>query len=292
MTTLRLCLVADIHHGEDSFTKKGVAALPLLAEFARFANEAKPDAIIDLGDRISDVDAETDMRLEREVAEGFKAIEAPVFHICGNHDRDHLSVADNAEILGQDISNQVVDLGDWSLVLWRADSKIHRPGGFVLPESDLLWLAGVVRTATKPIALFSHVPVSGHSQDGNYYFERNPDSSTYPGGAERARAILAAARVPVTCFSGHVHWNTLTMRNGQPHFTLQSLTESFTTHPEPAGSFAMLELNDHVDWRVFGKDTFAARLNAAETARHWVTPLPPFHEHPEIRQRLLAQAAE
>lgn len=292
MTTLRLCLVADIHHGEDSFTKKGSAALSLLSEFSRFVNDAKPDAVIDLGDRISDVDTKTDKRLEREVADGFKAIEAPIFHICGNHDRDHLSVADNVEILGQELENQTIDLGDWTLVIWRADSKIHRPSGFILPEADLLWLAGVIRTATKPIALFSHVPISGHSQDSNYYFERNPDLSTYPGGAKRARAILATARVPVTCFSGHVHWNTLTMVNGQPHFTLQSLTESFTTYPEPAGSYALLELSDQIGWQVFGADTFEARLNAAETARRWITPLPPFHEHPEIRHRLQAQAAE
>lgn len=292
MTTLRLCLVADIHHGEDGFTKKGSTALPLLAEFASFANETKPDAVIDLGDRISDVDKQTDERLEREVMDGFRAVEAPVFHICGNHDRDNLSVADNEEILGQSLSNQTVDLGDWTVVLWRADSKIHRPGGFVLTEADLLWLAGVVRTATKPLAIFSHVPVSGHAQDGNYYFERNPGASTYPGGAERVRAVLASARVPVACFSGHVHWNTLTMVNAQPHLTLQSLTETFTTHPEPAGSYALLELNDHIDWKVFGKDSFSARLNAAETARRWVTPLPPFHEHPEIRQRHQLQAAE
>lgn len=292
MTALRLCLVADIHHGADSFTKKGGAALPLLADFARFANEAGPDAVIDLGDRISDVDHNADIALEREVAEGFKAIEAPIHHICGNHDRDHLSVAENAEILGQDLSNKVIDLGEWLVVLWRADSKIHRPLGFVLPEADLLWLAGVVRTATKPIALFSHVPVSGHSQKGNYYFERNPDASTYPGAADRARAILATARVPVAAFSGHVHWNTLTMVDGQPHFTLQSLTESFTTHPEPAGSFALLELGDDINWQVFGKDSFAARLNAAETARRWIAPLPPFEEHPEIRQKAMQRAAE
>ncbi len=292
MNTLRLCLVADIHHGEDSFTKKGSAALPLLAEFARFANDCAPAAIIDLGDRISDVDHDRDMQLERDVLDGFKALDAPVFHICGNHDRDHLSVAENETILGQSLSNQTIDLGDWMLVIWRADSKIHRPGGFVLPESDLLWLAGVVRTATKPIALFSHVPISGHSQDGNYYFERNPDSATYPGGADRARAILASARVPVACFAGHVHWNTLTMVNGQPHFTLQSLTESFTTSPEPAGSYAMLELSDQIHWQVFGKDTMAVRLGAEETARRWITPLPPFHEHPEIRHRLATQAAE
>ena len=290
MDPLRLCLVADIHHGEDHFTKKGSQALPLLGEFARFANDARPSAVIDLGDRISDVDRETDSRLEREVAEGFRAVNAPVFHLCGNHDRAFLSVAENAEILGQSLASQTIDLGDWTLVLWRADSRIHRPGGFVLTEADLLWLAAVVRAASKPLAIVSHVPISGHSQAGNYYFERNPDAATYPGGAERARAILATARVPVACFAGHVHWNTLTLVDGQPHLTLQSLTESFTTHPEPAGAFALLELSETIHWRVFGKDSFEVRLDAAETARRWITPLPPFDEHPEVRLRSLVLA--
>ena len=291
MTTLRLCLVADIHHGQDSFTKKGGAALPLLEEFTRFANDARPDAVIDLGDRISDVDAETDRRLEREVADGFRALQAPVFHICGNHDRDHLSVADNEEILGQDLSHRTVEMGAWTLVLWRADTRIHRPGGFRLTEHDLSWLAEVVRSARRPLAVFSHVPLSGHSQIGNYYFERNPDSSTYPdGGAARARRILAEARVPVTCFAGHVHWNTVTEVNGQPHFTLQSLTESFTTSPEPAGAYGLVEFSETIDWRVFGHDTFSARLSTVETVKRWVDPLPPFDEIPDLRRRTMAAA--
>ena len=292
MATTRLCIVTDIHHGKDNFTKKGTSALRLLEEFKGFVDRTKPDVVIDMGDRISDCDKETDKRLEQDVAEIFAGMNTPRFHICGNHDRDYLSVDENAAILGQDLSSTAVDIGDWTLVIWRADAKIHRPGGFILPEADLLWLAGVVRNATRPLAIFSHVPVSGHSQAGNYYFQRNPEASTYPAGAERVRAILAGARVPVACFAGHVHWNTMTMVNGQPHFTLQSLTETFTTHPEPAGSYALLELSDRIDWTVFGKDSMRVSLDAAETARHWIEPLPPFHEHPEIRLRHLQQAAE
>lgn len=290
MTALRLALVADIHHGRDQFTKKGSAALGLLDEFRRFVAEARPDAVIDLGDRISDENRDADLGLERDVAEAFRPITAPTFHICGNHDRDFLSVEDNERVLCQSLTHQVVDLGDWNLVLWRADSRIRRPGGFVLTEYDLLWLAGVVRTATKPLAIMSHVPVSGHSQAGNYYFERNPEVSTYPQ-AERVRAVLKSARVPLVWISGHVHWNTLTMLEGIPHVTLQSLTETFTTHPEPAGSYGLLELSDRILWRVHGRDRFAFDLDAADTARRWIVPLPKFEDHPEIRQRI-AEAAE
>lgn len=288
---LRLAFIADIHHGENSFTKVGAQALPLMAEFRRFVAEAKPDAVIDLGDRISDRDHATDLRLEHEVAEAFAPIAAPRFHLCGNHDRDHLSVAENEAILGLALGHRIVDLGDWHLVIWAADSKIHRPGGFILREADLLWLASTVDAADRPLAIVSHVPISGHAQTGNYYFERNPESSTYPG-AERARAVLRRARVPVVCLSGHVHWNTLTIVDGIPHLTLQSLTESFTTLPEAAGAWGLLELDSTIAWTVHGRDPFSARIEAAETMRRWMTPLQPFHEHPELRQNRLPLAAE
>ena len=246
-----------------------------MGEFARFVRDARPDAVIDLGDRISDVSRDTDLRLEREVADAFRAVDAQRFHLCGNHDRDHLSVADNEEILGQSLGHQTLDLGGWRLVLWRADSRIRRPGGFLLAEADLLWLAGVVRQADRPLAIMSHVPVSGHAQTGNYYFEHNPNSSTYPG-AERLRALLRTARVPVMWLSGHVHWNTFTTVDGIPHFTMQSLTESFTTSPEPAAAWALLELDEAIDLKVFGLDPFALRLDAAATLRRWIAPLPEF----------------
>lgn len=283
--SLRLAVVADIHHGADSFTKKGTAALALMAEFARFVADARPDAVIDLGDRISDVDRDTDLRLEREVADAFRAIDGLRVHVTGNHDRDHLSVADNEAILGQSLAHRTVDLGLWSLILWQADSRIRRPGGFVLPETDLLWLDATVRAATKPMLIASHVPVSGHAQIGNYYFEHNSASATYPG-SERARRVLAQGSVPMMCIAGHVHWNTVTTVDGIPHLTLQSLTESFTTAPEPAAAWALLELSDTaIHWRVYGRDPFELRLEPATTTRRWVTPLPRFHELPELRDR-------
>ncbi len=280
MTTVRLAVVADIHHGADSLTKRGTTALGLLDEFARFVSESKPDAVIDLGDRISDVDAETDRRLEAEVADAFRAIRVPVHHLCGNHDRDHLSVAENEAILGQPLGHAMLDIGGWRIVLWRADSRIRRLvsdgfHGFVLAEADLLWLARVIRAADRPLAIMSHVPVSGHAQTGNYYFERNATSSTYPG-TERLRAELRAARVPVMWLSGHVHWNTVTVIDGIPHFTMQSLTESFTTSPEPAAAWALLQLDHAIDLRVFGRDPFAMTIDAADTQRRWLAPLPEF----------------
>nr|MEC9418353.1 metallophosphoesterase [Pseudomonadota bacterium] len=249
------------------------------------ANDAAPDFVVDLGDRISDMDRDTDLQLEREVAEAFKAVNAPVHHINGNHDRDHLDVSDNEEILGQSLANATFDAGDWRIALWRADSKIHRTpehSGFILHEADLLWLSRVAQNTDKPLLVLSHVPVSGHGQIGNYYFERNPSASTYPM-AERARAALAQSRQPVVCLSGHVHWNTITTVDGITHLTQQSLTESFTTKGQPAGAFGLLELGETVSWQVQGLDPIAHSFKPH--ADRWTPPLPDFNQHPEFAAR-------
>lgn len=272
----RIAIITDIHHGAPSHTKRGDTALDLLAAFTDWANEQKPDLVLDLGDRISDVDSETDTRLEREVADILARIKAPLHHVCGNHDRDHLSVAENEEILGTALASEVIDLGAWQLALWRADARIHRNvprPGFDLPEADLLWLSRMAQQAEKPTLLASHVPISGHAQTGNYYFQRTPGVSTYPQ-ADRARAALAQARVPMAAIAGHVHWNTVTTVDGIPHMTQQSLTESFTTAGEPARAWGLLQLGETIHWQVFGDDPFEARLTPA---RHrWTPPLAPF----------------
>jgi hypothetical protein len=101
--------------------------------------------------------------------------------------------------------------------------------------------------------------------------------------ADRARAALALARVPVVSLSGHVHWNTVTCVDGITHLTQQSLTESFTTMGEPCGAMGVIELGDTVSWRVDGSDPFA--FSFRPTATRWTPPLPDFNAHPELRQR-------
>jgi hypothetical protein len=279
--TARIALVADIHHGRDTEAKKGTQALALLGDFAAFVRESQVDLVIDLGDRISDEDAQTDARLQREVAEAFRPIAevAPVFHICGNHDRDHLGVEDNEAILGQPLQHATIDVAGWRVALFRADSRIRRPGGFVCPQSDITWLEGVVRGADRPLLVASHVPFSGHSQIGNYYFENTPELSTYPQAAA-LRAALAQGCVPTACIAGHVHWNTVTTVDGIPHFTQQSLTESFTTGDQaegarPCGAFGLIELSGQsIEWRVFGADSLQVSMPLAQTARRWRSPMP------------------
>lgn len=277
----RIAVVADIHHGQPTPTKRGDAALALLERFTTHCRAIDADLVLDLGDRITDVDHPTDMRLAGEVAEVFRALDVPIRHICGNHDRNHLSVADNEALLGQALGHETLDLGGWRIALWRAEARIERRPeytGFVLHEADLTWLAGTAQRADRPLMVVSHVPISGHSQIGNYYFENKPESSVYPM-ADRARAALALARVPVFCIAGHVHWNTITTCDGITHLTQQSLTESFTTRGEPAGAMGMIELGETVTWEVGGEDPI--RFAFRPSAVRWMPPRPVASAHPE-----------
>lgn len=285
MPAIRIAIVTDIHHGQDSKSKKGSAALPMLARFAEFIDEEQADLVLDLGDRISDEDPETDRRLEREVKQAFGAVRAPTFHINGNHDRDFLSVEDNEAIFDQSLRKETLDIGDWRLALWRADTLIRRPGGFSLADEDLDWLAETIAAADRPLLIASHVPVSDHSQIGNYYFENNAEHASYPG-AGRVRAALRLARVPVCWLAGHVHWNTVTTVDGIPHLTQQSLTEGYTTEGRACGSFGLLTLDEQrIDFRVHGDDAFACTLPVRQAARRWYEPMPPFDQIPENRER-------
>jgi hypothetical protein len=297
--SLKIAIVTDIHHGRDAQAKKGSRALPLLKKFARFVAKEKPDLVLDLGDRISDEDPETDLRLEEDVSAAFKPIRrvAPVFHICGNHDRDFLSVYQNEKIFGQSLDNITLDLGAWRIALFRADTLIRRPGGFTCPESDLAWLERTIIDADRPLLIASHVPVSGHSQIGNHYFENDADSATSPREAARIRAVLRKSRVPTAWIAGHVHWNTLSTIDGIPHLTQQSLTESFVMSPETGageacGAYGLLKLSRHeLAWRVYGADALRVRIPLDQMARRWYPALTDVADDPRHRERVGLMAA-
>ena len=45
--SIKIAVVTDIHHGKESTSKKGGSALSLMAAFASFVAENKPDLVLD-----------------------------------------------------------------------------------------------------------------------------------------------------------------------------------------------------------------------------------------------------
>jgi Icc protein len=275
MAPIRLAVVADIHHGRDSVTKKGSAALGLLDRFIAQANGGGFDAAIELGDRISDEDAESDRALQRAVAERFARLAIPRHHVTGNHDCAELSLGENAALLDAPLDSRSVAIGGLRIAFWQPDVSLTPARGFHLAAGDLGELEALLGRDDRPTLLVSHVPLSGHAQTGNYYFERNPGHATY-AEIEAIRRVIAAAPAPVVALAGHVHWNTLTTVDGTPHITLQSLTEAFTTG-EPSGCTAVLEIDrDTLRWTVTGGEPFTAALPWRAQKPRWMRPLEAF----------------
>lgn len=276
MRPIRIAIVADIHHGADVITKRGSAALPLLSRFVADASEA--DAVIDLGDRISDVDADADRALQRAVAEVFAPLQDRRHHVCGNHDVAHLTLAQNEAILDRPLASRVVDLGHLRLAFWQPDVTLTATQPPRLVDGDLDALSGLLDD-DRPTVLVSHIPVSGASQTGNHWFENNPRHATYAGSLGAIRAVIGGAPGPVLALAGHVHWNTITQVDGVAHLTQQSLTESCTTAGEPSVCTGLLTVEaDMVRWKVTGLDPCEVSLPWSSRKRRWTKPLHPFSE--------------
>lgn len=277
---LRLAVITDVHHGSDTFTKKGTAALPLLRQFVDTTNDDAVDGIIDIGDRISDENHERDRALASEVAEILKGLRVPRYHVCGNHDLAHLSLEENADILDVPLQSRAVVMDGLRLVFWQPDVRLTREHGFHLAEGDLKVLERLLGDDDRRTLLVSHVPLSGASMRGNYWFENNPAHASY---AETAaiRQLLAEAPCQVFTLAGHVHWNSVTTADGITHLTQQSLTETFTTQPHPAGAMGLVSINgEFLTWRVQGLDPIEVTIPFPASRRFWAAPLPRFAQMP------------
>ncbi len=277
---MKIAIITDIHHGPDSHTKApGWDALAVLRDFIWHAGEQHVDLVLDLGDRISDTSREMDRQVTAEVAEVFKTFHGPHYHVLGNHDVSNLSIADSEEILGQSMQSQVIDLGDIRLILWQPGVKITFGTGFPQAASGLPWLIETLQADERPAIIATHVPLSGHAQTGNYYFEANPQYATYPDHAAVRAAVEATGKVALW-LSGHVHWNTVTNVRGISYLTVQSVSERFTTYPAAAAAFAILEIKDGAaTLDVLGNDPFHVRLPFRKSGdRPWMQALGPFTE--------------
>jgi HAD superfamily hydrolase (TIGR01450 family) len=274
---LKLALVTDIHNGKESFTKKGAMAIPLLKQFQAFVDTEQPDLVLELGDRISDVDAETDRTALQEVADMFAGVSAPRVHLMGNHDLVYLTGDDNREVLGQDFLSKSMDLKGWHLVFWQADTRMSRNRPPTLTDADLSWLKADLAETNLPAIIFTHIPLDGASMTGNFYFQANPQYATYSNLAAAQQIITEAGNVAM-CVAGHVHWNNISRIDGVPYITLQSLTESFTTQGDASGGWAIIEADHQLRWRGYGGDPIELTVNLGGGNRRWTPPLPTFRE--------------
>jgi len=271
--TLRIAVITDIHHGPDRYSKKGGQAFILLESFIRQVNSMAVGLVVDLGDRISNTDRVNDRKHLAEVGSAFQSLTQECHHLIGNHDVVHLSIPEHEKILGRLLRHHSLDRQGWHLVFWNASCELHEGQGFRLEKNDLDWLASDLAATDLPSVVFSHMPVDTGSMVGNYYFERRYARGEQHRNASLARDLIENSEKVIAVVSGHVHWNQLHVMDGIPHFSLQSLSETFTTHPHASGCWALLTLGETIELEVFGRDPVVYRMPVKNPSHHWLPPL-------------------
>jgi 3',5'-cyclic-AMP phosphodiesterase len=265
--SLKIAVITDIHHGPISHTKaEGWQGLPVIERFVEHAVSSKADLMLDLGDHISDVNRDLDGKHMAEVVSILSRYDGPRYHLLGNHDVVNLSVEENEEIFGMSLASREVDLGDHRLILWQPGVKFSEETGFSPTGIHLEWLTDTLSSGHNPAIVATHVPVSGLSQVGNYYFENRPHLATYPDHKVIREAAEATGKVCLW-LSGHIHRNTITAVRGIQYATIQSMSEHATTLPKAAESFADVEVGrSETHIRVYGRDSFEVRVPTTPSA--------------------------
>jgi len=267
---MKLALITDIHHAPD-----GPSIVPHVEAFVAMATSVGADLILDLGDRIDDIDRATDLRLLEELVAAFRRFHGPRLHLLGNHDVVNLTADDHERVLGRRPGHHVYDLGAVRLLLWEPPVVFHRPRGFDPAGEHLQWLTDMLAADPRPAIVASHIPNSGAAMTGNYYFANNPTLATYPDH-DAIRAAVEGSGAVALWLSGHVHWNSFCVVGNIHHATLQSPSETFTTSSRPALTWAMLEISDGTaTLAISGHDPLTVNFPFARSdTRTWPTPRP------------------
>lgn len=245
---IRLAIITDLHHGRDTGKVRGPEALGLLKKIAKQICDLKPDAVIELGDRLTDDNPTADTERLVELAEVFKELPFARHHLSGNHDM--LPKAEQEAILQTNLGNHLVEMGEWTLIFLET---YDATAGGLLSLETLAWLEQNLNKVKHQAVIFSHQPLHGQWHQGNPYFEEEYREHACAKNAELARTIFEKSGKVRLCVSGHAHWFDLRQVGGIPYLTLLGPTESHWSNGQVSQAWSVLHLDTDIQLEQFGK---------------------------------------
>ncbi len=245
---MRLGLVTDCHFGPPGFhegklRKLSHVAGSLLGEMVIEMNmHHRPDVLVNLGDVIEDHGKAEDREHYRAFLEVLSALDAPLVHVAGNHDTINLS---DEELAAEwdwpgELHYSVVVEGVRLVVLRTVEI---RGRSVSLPEHQLKWLDAVLEGSVEPCVLLTHHPCGEMNLRGNRWFAEAPHLARV-SNRKKLRAVVERHPNVRGVFNGHVHWNHVSVVNGVPYVTVQSLTENLDDDApgRPAAAYAIVDV--------------------------------------------------
>lgn len=235
---LRIGMISDVHCGPSRNTHVGAKAIELLDRFVAEMNvHFKPDLVVDLGDRVLDVDRSQDTLNQKKVRSAFERLSCPVVHILGNHDSINLSREENEDIFQQSMEFRSFDLkGVHFVVLNTSDPPIEGVGGKV-SRLQLEWFTSDLKANPGKSVILCHHALGYQDISSNVLFE-SIEPLAYVENRDEIWNVLKNRSGIAAVLHGHLHWNSREVVHGVPCFCVNSPVETWNTGGRVSGSYA------------------------------------------------------
>lgn len=221
---LRVGLVTDMHYADKgpAGTRHYRETLAKLEEAAKQFEEDKPAFVVELGDFIDAADSvDVEQSYLKTINGQFSAISKDRHYVLGNHCVDTLKKEEFLAGVEQEKSYYSFDRQGIHFVVldacFRSDGEPYGRKNFEwtdanIPAAELEWLAGDLKTNTKPAVVFAHQRLDVKNNHG------------VKNNAE-VRTILESSGNVLAVFQGHSHQNDLKEIGGIHYCTLVAMVE-------------------------------------------------------------------
>lgn len=234
---LRIGVITDVHAGCDHGSQLGSHALLLLEEFLREMGRFNPDLVVDLGDRINNVNRAEDALHLRELIARTHLLRH-LRYVPGNHDLVHLTLEENEAITKQPQGNRCEMWQGWPVLFLNTETADQPNLKRLL--ADVSHPAGGSKEngarGDRILLVFSHRPLVPVPLTRNPLFPSDePQNPSW--GTALVHELVELGWVPF-CVNGHLHWNHVLTGRSFTQVTVGALVETWESRGKPSGSFA------------------------------------------------------
>lgn len=244
MNSIKLVFVSDIHFGVDDLYRPGSEVGELMEGFVQLIKEEiRPDAVVELGDRINNVDHEGDAQHLQYILEQLdNKLQIPVFHVLGNHDVVYLKKEESTAIIGEQASwHSFIYRGFKFIMLDTVDPMIANCGGAV-SEQQLAWLQEEMNIDNVPKLVFGHHPIDDQTMRSNTTFIDTDMHLNFLENKWEVRRILESGKNYCMYGCGHMHWFSFLCSENGTYITTPSFTEAYPQKTGAPGAFLVVDV--------------------------------------------------
>ena len=248
MPTLRIGLIADVHHADldDREGRRYRDGLSKVREAAAVFRERGVDMAFQLGDFTDAADdVETKIALLRQTDAAFRESGCECRHVVGNHCLDLLTKEEHLAAVGEETTYYSFDQGGFHFIVldgcFRGDGAPYARGNFDwadahIPGEQLCWLAIDLAEVQLPTIVFVHQRL-------------DCDPPLGITDAEPVRELLEGSTYVRAVFQGHDHGGGRSEIGGIHYITLKGAAEG--EFPE-GNAYAVAELFENGDIHIEG----------------------------------------